>query len=155
MKNEIMPSPEEMKRLEKQNKAHHERGLDELDKMKSIGEEEKEEVRDSIANKGKENYEKQQGIEKTQLVKDIEKRAYNASPKIMQKIQEVYLPRLLSYKAQDEDKIALERMEGDFYDLVENPNSKIGAEQFKGWTSNEIRELYSVLYGKEMKNVDY
>lgn len=58
--------PSEEEKLKRQNQALNE-GIEELDKMKSVGQKEKEETKEALAQKQQENFEKQEGIEKLTL----------------------------------------------------------------------------------------
>ena len=44
----------------------------------------------------------------------------------------------------------LMEMQNNFYILVDDPNAPEGGGTYKGWTPEEIKEYYSVLYGEKM-----
>ena len=46
--------------------------------------------------------------------------------------------------------INLFSMQNDFYTLVKDPNAPEGGGVYKGWTPEEIKEYYFVLYGEKM-----
>ena len=78
-----------------------------------------------------------------------------ASEKVRAKAERIWLPRSIDL-ATDDDAASLARrlrdlmVKNDFYSLVENPNNPDFNDAYKGWTPDEIRELYEVLYGEEM-----
>jgi hypothetical protein len=89
--------------------------------------------------------------EQNTLAEKVAKRASGASEKIKRQVQEILIPnmnRLGSYAER-----WLNGLQNDFYTLVENPDDECGGGNYKGWTADEIRELYSVLFDEEM-NMD-
>ncbi|MBI4127959.1 MAG: hypothetical protein HY459_02715 [Parcubacteria group bacterium] len=86
--------------------------------------------------------------EQNVLADEISKRAETASEKIKQRIQEIFIPNINQHGSFAERW--LRSLHNDFYALVENPDDESGGGNYEGWTADEIKELYSVLYGEEM-----
>ena len=87
--------------------------------------------------------------ETNELADEISKRASGASEKIKQRVQETFIPRI-----DEMGKFAkrwLIGLQNDFSILVDNPKDECGGGNYEGWTSDELRELRSVLYGEELK----
>jgi hypothetical protein len=82
------------------------------------------------------------------LAQEISERANSASEKVRQRVNEIIIPNINKL-----DSFAsrwLMDLQNDFYTLVEDPNDKCGNGNYKGWTADEIKELYSVLYDEEI-----
>lgn len=45
----------------------------------------------------------------------------------------------------------LSGLQNDFFTLVNNPDDACGHGEYHGWTAQEIREMYFVLFGEEME----
>lgn len=45
-------------------------------------------------------------------------------------------------------------IKSDFYSLVEDPNDEVGGGNYDGWTSDEIKELYYIIYGEHLEIED-
>jgi hypothetical protein len=86
--------------------------------------------------------------QKNELADEISKRADSASEKIKQRINEIIIPNINQLGSYAERW--LQGLQDDFYTLVEDPDDECGGGNYKGWTAEELRELYSVLYGEEM-----
>ena len=86
--------------------------------------------------------------EQSELATQINERANNASEKIQKRVADVIIPTL--NQAGTYGTRWLNGMKNDFYILVENPDDESGGGNYQGWTGDEIRELFSVLYGEEM-----
>ena len=78
----------------------------------------------------------------TKFNAEINERATKASTKVREKVQ-----KIIAKAGFEEDLLD---MQNDFYSLAEDPNDECGGGSYKDWTPDEIRELYRVLYGKEM-----
>ncbi len=83
-----------------------------------------------------------------QPLEKIRERMGNASKKILQKITALYLPHLEGDKRSQ--RMYLIGIEPDFFEMLENPNSKTRKEQFSDFSDDEIRQLFFVLYGEKM-----
>jgi len=86
--------------------------------------------------------------QKNFLADVISQRAEDASDKIKQRINEIFVPNINQLGTYAERW--LKGLHNDFYTLVENPDDECGDGNYEGWTADELRELYSVLFGKEM-----
>jgi len=95
------------------------------------------------------SFENVAGQEKSKLVQDIINRADAASPKIKERVEESFLPNLEMMGKRAEGW--LEGLRNDFSALAENPDDESGGGFYTGWTPEEIKELYSVLYGEELE----
>src|SRR3989338_8751484 len=87
--------------------------------------------------------------EQSQLAAEISKRASAASDKVRQRVNEVVLPHINAVRDMADNW--LYEIQNDLIILAENPDDPCGAGNYKDWTSDEVRELYSVLYGEEME----
>lgn len=83
------------------------------------------------------------------LAKDIGMRANNASDKVKQRVQEKFI-RVLAEHGDNAEKW-LDGLKNEFYHLFMNPSDKNGVGPYGGWTPDEIRELYIVLYGEDLE----
>ncbi len=86
--------------------------------------------------------------EQNKLAEEVGKRASTASEKIKQRVNEILIPNINQMGSYAERW--LNGLQNDFYTLVENPDDECGGGNYKGWTAEELKELYSVLYGEEM-----
>lgn len=86
--------------------------------------------------------------EQNKLSEEVSKRASIASEKIQQRVQEVIIPNINQLGSNANRW--LNGLQNDFYTLVDNPDDECGGGNYKGWTADELKELYSVLFGKEM-----
>ncbi len=78
----------------------------------------------------------------------ILERANEASHKVRQQIFEKVIPNfhtLGSYASR-----WLQNLQNDFFTLVNNPDHICGNGEYHGWTGEEIRELYFVLFEEKM-----
>lgn len=91
------------------------------------------------------------GGEQNSLANKISRRADLASTKIQQRIRDNFMPMLTRLGDDMMGRSYLNNLRNDFYTLVENPNHECGDGNYKGWTAEEIKELYSVLYGEEIE----
>lgn len=87
-------------------------------------------------------------LEQNELATEISKRASSASEKIQNRVSEVFIPNINKFGSFAEKW--LNGLQDEFYALVENPDDERGGGNYKGWTAEELKELYSVLYGEEM-----
>ena len=87
--------------------------------------------------------------EQNKLADDINKRANTASEKIKQRVQKIIIPNINQLESYADRW--LNGLQNDFYTLVNNPDDECGGGNYKGWTADELRELYSVLFGEEME----
>lgn len=87
--------------------------------------------------------------EQNKLASEIIERAGSASEKIKQRIVDVFIPNI-NQQGNHAD-IWLMGLQNDFYHLIENPDDESGGGNYTDWTADEIKELYSVLYGEEME----
>lgn len=83
-----------------------------------------------------------------ETIPDIRKRVKTASPKIQERVKQVFLPELESGGV--EANIWLQSIKNDFFYLAENPKDEMGGGKYDDWTPDEIRELYQVLYGEDL-----
>lgn len=90
--------------------------------------------------------------EQNKLAEEVGKRASVASEKVKQRVQEIIIPNINKLGSSAACLLYdwLDDLQNDFYTLVENPDDACGGGNYKGWTADEIRELYAVLYGEEM-----
>ena len=86
--------------------------------------------------------------EQNRLADEVSKRASNASEKIKQRVQEIIIPKIKQLGSYADRW--LNGLQNDFYTLVDNPDDECGGGNYKGWTTDELRELYTVLFGEEM-----
>jgi len=86
--------------------------------------------------------------QQNELATEISTRANSASEKIQKRVKEIIMPNINQMGKYAERW--LDGLQNDFYTLVENPDDECGNGNYKGWNANELRELYSVLYGEEM-----
>ena len=89
-------------------------------------------------------------ISESELADGILERANTASEKIQQRVQEAFIPNIQKLGSMAESWLA--DIQNDFHHLAENPDDESGGGQYSGWTPDEIKELYSVLYGEEMED---
>ena len=90
-----------------------------------------------------------QNPEQNKLAEEIGKRASAASEKIKQRVQEIIIPNI-----NELGKYAdrwLNGLQNDFYALVQDPDDECGGGNYEGWKADELKELYSVLFGEEME----
>lgn len=80
----------------------------------------------------------------------LSKRLENVSPKVKQRVLERFLPRLKKF-GEEEYEIFLDYNENSFLNLAADPGDESGGGHYDGWTADETKELYRVLYGKEPK----
>ena len=85
------------------------------------------------------------------VVTEIYKRAANASNKVRERVLRAWIPNMLrvdsaAYSAEE----YRDRLKGDFETLLKEPGHPEGGGHYEGWTSAEIRELYSVIYGEDL-----
>lgn len=85
---------------------------------------------------------------KEDMTEALNKRLENASPKVKQRVLERFLPRLQQY-GEEEYEIFLSQNESPFLNLAVDPKDESGGGHYKGWTADETKELYRVLYGEE------
>ena len=88
-------------------------------------------------------------VEKSKFAVAISERAATASEKVSKKVRDFVLPTMK--KQEGFADRWLQRLKNDFYILVDDPDDECGGGVFHGWTGEEIRELYSVLYDEEME----
>jgi hypothetical protein len=106
----------------------------------------------TVEDLGMEGEHKKNVSEKEGLVVKIQKRAENASDKVKKRIEENFIPYFNQLDSRDTDiERFLSGLRNDFSVLAENPEDESGGGHYKGWTSEEIRELYAVLYGEKME----
>lgn len=86
--------------------------------------------------------------EQNKLAEEVGTRASVASEKVKQRVQEILIPNI--NKLGSGANLWLYDLQNSFYTLVENPDDACGAGNYTGWTADELRELYAVLYGEEM-----
>lgn len=87
--------------------------------------------------------------ENNKIITDLKLRSANASSKIQQRIEEIFIPNLKKFG--DFGNRWLMSLQNDFYALVEDPNHESGGGNYKGWSAEEIKELYFVLYNEELE----
>ena len=82
------------------------------------------------------------------LVKQILDRCKNATPKIANRTQEFYIPKientppsLMQY---------MDYLRNDFMALVRDPKNLVGDGMYDDWTQQEVAELYTVLFDSEI-----
>ena len=46
----------------------------------------------------------------------------------------------------------LSGIQSDFHNLAQDPEDESGGGKYADWTPDEIKELYSVLYGEELED---
>lgn len=80
------------------------------------------------------------------FVEEIKRRASLASEKVRAKAEE-YIPRM-SRDPDEGPEIWLEERRNDFLNLIDDPDDPCGGGNYQGWTSEEMRQLYFVLYGE-------
>jgi hypothetical protein len=86
--------------------------------------------------------------ELSRLAKEISERASTASEKIKQRVQEIFIPNI--NRLGDYADRWLNGLQNDFYYLIDNPDHECGNGHYTGWTADELKELYLVLFGEEM-----
>jgi hypothetical protein len=144
------PASDEAERLVNQNRAYTE-GMEELAAMKSIGEEEKNEVREFISDEVSHNFQRQIYIEereKNPLLIGIKERLTDASEKIKERVEYWFIPSL--FGAHEFAWQGLQELKDSFSLLAKDPNDPIANGAYEGWTSDEIKELYFVLYNEKL-----
>jgi len=87
-------------------------------------------------------------MEQNELADEINTRASTASEKIKHRVQEIIIPNINQIGSYAERW--LNGLQNDFFILVDNPDDSCGGGNYKGWTADELKELYSVLFGEEM-----
>ncbi len=87
--------------------------------------------------------------EEYKLVMELRTRADGASDKVKQRIEEIFIPNI--QKLGDYANRWLNSLQNDFYGLVEDPDHESGGGNYAGWTPEDIRELYFVLYDEELE----
>ena len=95
------------------------------------------------------NFETRGNPEIDPIIEELKMRSANASEKVrkqaemtiehMNRIGDAYLSQHW-----------LNGLQGDFSRLVKNSEDPIGQGVYKGWTPEEIKELYKVYYGEEL-----
>ena len=88
-----------------------------------------------------------------ELVKAIRQRAQTASEKVKERVESRFIPKMNqmgNYAMRH-----LGDLENDFFHLAKDPNDPCGGGHYEGWTSDEIKELYFVLYGEKMEELDF
>ncbi|MBI5655220.1 hypothetical protein HZC53_06245 [Candidatus Uhrbacteria bacterium] len=85
---------------------------------------------------------------KESLSDALNMRLEDASPKVKQRVLERFMPRLQKF-GEDEFEIFLDHNENSFLSLAIDPEDESGGGHYEGWTADETKELYRVLYGKE------
>ncbi len=86
---------------------------------------------------------------KGSLHEEISKRMEEGvSDKVKQRVKETFIPNINNLG--DYAEKWLNGLENDFYVLVEDPNDESGGGYYEGWSSEEIKELYYVLYGEKI-----
>ena len=88
---------------------------------------------------------------KTDLQNEILERASSASPKILKRVEEMIIPKMQVFGPDMEERWLYE-LHNDFYHLAEDPNDPSGGGNYEGWTPEDIKGLYFVLYGEEMED---
>lgn len=98
-------------------------------------------------------FETRPSAEQSSLLDKIGARADVASEKVQQRMKEKYIPELTEMSQTGEGAVRkiLQRMQGDFYALVEDPEDERFGGYYEGWTPDEIRELFFVIYGEDME----
>lgn len=89
-------------------------------------------------------------MSQSELADGISERAKTASEKVRQKVEENFLPKALKLGSMAESWLA--GIQNDFYHLAENSDDESGAGEYSGWSPDEIKELYSVLYGEALED---
>jgi hypothetical protein len=82
------------------------------------------------------------------LVKDIRERVQKASEKVRERVESRFIPKIIQTK--NDPMPYLDDIEMNIMTLAEDPNDPCGGGHYQGWTTDEIKELYSVLYGEEI-----
>lgn len=82
------------------------------------------------------------------VISSVVERAANAGLKVRERVENVIIPNMQEMGSYGERW--LNGLQNDFYTLVDNPQDEVGGGNYADWTSDEIRELYSVLYGEAM-----
>ena len=85
---------------------------------------------------------KQEGGEANDVVVAIQERLRSASAKVVERVG-ILLSRFLEHP--DNAPVDLAEMQNDFYD------DELIQQRYKGWSKDEIKEFYSVLYGEDME----
>jgi translation initiation factor 2 alpha subunit (eIF-2alpha) len=81
----------------------------------------------------------------TELISKINERASSASDKIKTWVENFALEELGSLA-----KSQLKRMKPDYTEIVNDPDNSTWGDAYKGFTPEEIKELYFVLYGEKL-----
>lgn len=82
------------------------------------------------------------------IVDEITRRASTASEKIKQRVKEVFIPNLENLGASGSAWV--NGLQNDFYHILKDRSDESGGGHYEGWTDEEVKELYSVLYGEEL-----
>jgi len=86
--------------------------------------------------------------EHNRLADELSDRARMASEKVNQRVLNSVVPNI--DRMGNDAEWWLSGLQNDFYTLVDDPEDPCGGGNYRGWTADEIRELYRVLYGEEM-----
>ena len=87
------------------------------------------------------------------LVAQILDRCENATSKVTQRVKEFYVPKiegtppsLMQY---------MDYLEGELITLIRDPKNPVGGGEFDDWKQEEVTELYTVLFGKDVPGFWY
>jgi|SRR3989338_859240 len=86
----------------------------------------------------------------SELAAGISERANTASEKIQSRVHETFLPNIQKLGSMAESWLS--GIQSDFHNLAQDPEDESGGGKYADWTPDEIKELYSVLYGEELED---
>ena len=80
----------------------------------------------------------------------LERASTCTSTKVLAKVEGEIIPNMQELGKYEKKMLA--NLQNDFFHLVKNPDDPSGGGFYKGWTPEEIRSLYFVLYGESMED---
>ncbi len=92
------------------------------------------------------NFESKKHNEK--WIAEILERCEKASSKVAERAKSFYIPEI--EKISPTIRQSIDYLEGDLIALVRDPKGPIGQGEYDDWTQEEVAELYTVVFGKDV-----
>ena len=82
------------------------------------------------------------------MVKQILERCEKASPKVAERARNFYVPAIETISPTLSQ--SFDYLEDDLIALIRDPKGPIGGGKYDDWTQEEVAELYTVVFGKDV-----
>ena len=82
------------------------------------------------------------------MVKQVLERCEKATPKVAERVRSVYIPDI--ERISPSIRQGFDYLENDLIALIRDPKGPIGGGEYDNWTQEEMAELYTVIFGKDV-----